>query len=369
MSDAAIIGAGPAGLSAAIALRRCGANVTVFEQHPVPPARVCGAFINPEGHAHLDSMGLMERVRDAGAIVVTDATVVAPDGRSSDVPIVRDERPGLALPRPVLERVMAEALRDAGGDVRWGARVTAAERRADGWGIDVVSGLTRASDTASMLVVADGRFSSLSGRPVRRARTGWFGWNTAFVGVSQAPGALSLYFYDRGYVGLLTFADGVTNICGMAALAGASVPRWESVLRSAASAHPALERALSAATRVDTFRGVGPLPFSRRMWPGRDVLVAGDAAAVGDPYMGEGISRALATGAVIVGAGLADGPTAQGFIARYNQDWRGRFHGRLRLGALLRLALARPSLGRPLVTGLVSRPSLLRRILNVAHDS
>ena len=67
MPDVVVVGAGPAGLSAAIGLRRAGADVLVLEQHPAPPPRVCGAFVNPEGASHLEALGLMDRVTDAGA--------------------------------------------------------------------------------------------------------------------------------------------------------------------------------------------------------------------------------------------------------------------------------------------------------------
>ncbi len=366
--DALVVGAGPAGLSAAIALGTAGVDVIVLEQHPSPPPRVCGAFINPEGAAHLETLGVMPGLA-AAAAPVSDATLTWPGGGHARVPIARGARAGLAVPRPALERAMAERLAEVGGRVRWSARVTGAERRGCKWAVDVMSGPAHDRLVAPWLVVADGRFSMLSGRHLPKARAGWFGWNASFAGVDQPPGALSLHFGRHGYVGLLTFRDGVTNVCGLTLRDGLTPASWEAVLTAAIDEQPALASLLRPATRIDAFRGVGPLPFSRRMWAADGPLLGGDAAAVGDPYMGEGISRALGTGpaltAVLVGSDLAEPPLPM--TDRYNAVWRQRYHPRLRFGTAARWLLDHPRLAPSVLTQVVSHPFLLRLVLSLAH--
>ena len=366
--DALVVGAGPAGLSAAIALRTAGVDVVVLEQHSSPPPRVCGAFINPEGAAHLETLGVMPGL-SAAAAPVTDATLTWPGGRRARVPIARGALPGLAVPRPVLERAMAERLTAVGGRIRWGARVTGAERRGGRWAVDVMCGSVHDRLVAQWLVVADGRFSSLSGRRPQKTRAGWFGWNASFAGVGEPPGALSLHFGRHGYVGLLTFADGTTNVCGLTRRDGSTTISWEAVLGEAIDEQPALASLLRPAARVDAFRGVGPLPFSRRMWAADGPLLGGDAAAVGDPYLGEGISRALGTGPALTAAldrGNLAGPPLP-MSDRYNAVWRHRYHPRLRFGTAARWVLDHPRLSPMALTQVVSHPFLLRLVLSLAH--
>jgi 2-polyprenyl-6-methoxyphenol hydroxylase-like FAD-dependent oxidoreductase len=366
MAEALIVGAGPAGLSAALALSARGVAVSVFEQHPAPPPRVCGAFINPEGTGHLATLGVLEEVREAGAVAVTTARVVAPRGRDVEIPLDRGGVAGLAVPRPVLERVLADNLTRRGGVIEWGSRVARADRDETGWGVDIRTGTATSQRRAPLLIAADGRFSSLSGRQTTRGRQGWFGWNATWAGVEKPPGHLSLHFHRSGYVGVLVFGDGLTNVCGLTRRRLGESTSWDAVWDQAFNQQPALARLMAGAERVSPFRGVGPLPFSAGMWSSGGPLLAGDAAAVGDPYMGEGISRALGTGPALL-ASLCDVPDVADATLRpaYARVWRRHYHPRLMLGTATRVVLARP---RVMTAVLGFAPSaLLRGLAAVAH--
>ena len=68
--DIAIVGAGIGGLAAAIALRRAGQRVTVFERFTAPRPVGSGLMLQPTGLAALERLGLREPMAALGAPIV-----------------------------------------------------------------------------------------------------------------------------------------------------------------------------------------------------------------------------------------------------------------------------------------------------------
>jgi len=63
-----IVGAGPVGMTCALALNRAGISVTVFEQEPTPPIEQRAATIHPSTLEMLDDLGVTKKIIPLGMI-------------------------------------------------------------------------------------------------------------------------------------------------------------------------------------------------------------------------------------------------------------------------------------------------------------
>ncbi|PZG24518.1 hypothetical protein C1I98_35535 [Spongiactinospora gelatinilytica] len=104
MKRAVIVGAGVGGLTAAIALRAIGWEVSIFERWPQINAEGTALGLRPDAHAGLAALGLGERLRER-TVPYRRARIRTPRGRHlADLPLGRIEGRGGA-PVRMLSRV------------------------------------------------------------------------------------------------------------------------------------------------------------------------------------------------------------------------------------------------------------------------
>ena len=88
-TDVVIIGAGPAGIAAAITAQARGRNVTVVDKATFPRDKFCGDGLTTECLRLLERLGLQPTdVTDWNA--VTDVVVRAPSGETYELPLPQD---------------------------------------------------------------------------------------------------------------------------------------------------------------------------------------------------------------------------------------------------------------------------------------
>lgn len=312
--DVVVVGAGPAGASAAISARRRGATVLLLDRSDFPRDKACGDGIAPHTLEVLRELGV-EGVED-GYAPVPALHLVGPSGTS----VVRKlARPDYTIPRKVFDARLVDAAVASGAKlVRHTVRAIS-ERP----GRVVLDGVI----SAGTVVGADGAYSVVRralGQPANP--DGYMA--LAIRGYAPAVGAVEHHIVTApavqwpAYAWNFPIGDGRANIGYGQVLRGAPLSREH-----------LLDRLAALLPHVDTRSADGlrahHLPLStHRPIPGRDrMMLAGDACSLINPFTGEGIFYAVVSGAL---AGDAAARAGRGAARLYGDALRRRLGRHLR---------------------------------------
>ena len=296
-ADVLILGGGPAGATSALLLARAGLSVILCESYATLPERVCGMYLCPAGVALLEELDLHHRVaRDARRL--RGMIMVAPNLRRLVTYFPSEDGipdHGLALVRPRLDNTLLEIAREAGAEIRMGARPTTVERADSGWRATLAEGEVI---EARLLIGADGRKSSVArllglALPTRRSRVALHIDRPARF--ETEPFGQMHVFDDGAYVGINAVDPETVNlsfVCDPEALRGLPVVNF-------VNDHIARSPHLSSLVEPlpgDAKPGV-TFPTNARVRSAAtdDAALVGDASGYVDPLTGEGIYGALWT--------------------------------------------------------------------------
>jgi menaquinone-9 beta-reductase len=387
-ADVVVVGAGPAGSSAAWHLASTGLDVALLEKAEFPREKVCGDGLTPRGVKALYDMG----VDAAGPGWVRRRGLrVHGGGRVAEVDWPRlDSWPdhGLVRTRRELDALLAEHARSAGARLVTGTTVSEPLLDDDGRvvGVRGEAGGDREPVTwrAPLVVSAEGLSGRLAkglglvrrtDRPlgvalrryVRSRRSDDDYLDIAFDLTADGPSRESL----PGYGWIFGMGDGTANVgYGLLDTRRGTGADRRSVLRRWLDLFPA-EDGLGEDDAVGPLRGAGlPMALSRGPAYTRGLLLAGDAAGTVNPCNGEGISAALESGrmaAETVAAALASpaGAAREAVLQRYPDRLRAELGRHHRLGLGFLALLARPAVVRLAMARGLRRPAITDAMLRV----
>jgi 2-polyprenyl-6-methoxyphenol hydroxylase-like FAD-dependent oxidoreductase len=160
-ADVLIVGAGPTGLALATMLRRAGITPVILDKLSTGKNTSRAAVIHAHTLEVLEDLGVSERLVNDGLKLATfsirDRDQVLAQLRFDTLPTRYAYL--LMLPQDRTERILIEALAEAGGDVRWGWTVEALVETPEGIEVSVASSQSRQTILARYVVGADGMHS------------------------------------------------------------------------------------------------------------------------------------------------------------------------------------------------------------------
>lgn len=383
--DAVIVGAGPAGSTAAILLARAGWAVALVEKQRFPRRKVCGECLAASNLPLIDALGIGAAFDALAGPPLRRVALMHRGGVvAADLPSADDPRYawGRALGRETLDTLLLEQAKAAGVVVfqPWSVQALNGSVGAHRCEIRQIDSGEKETLHAPVLIAAHGSWEALpSARENRRfaRRPGdLFAFKANFSGASLADGLLPVLSFQGGYGGMVMGDHGTLTLaccirqdrleaCRSAAPGQSAGDAVEAMLKSECQG---VANALAGARRCGGWLASGPIDPGIRLHDDDAFFRIGNAAGEAHPIIGEGMSMAMQSAWLLCEALLR--PAApQGALAdaqwqgcvrkRYHGQWRQHFAPRLRLAAVFAHVAMRPAVCGPVLKGLSHWPSLL----------
>jgi len=274
-----VIGAGPAGSSAAFHLAGAGFEVTIIERAAFPRIKVCGEFISPSATTLLEAIVPARELLAAGARRA-DRLVLEVNVRAAELTL---PTPAWAISRASLDATLLARACRAGAGVEQPATVREAHYFDDRVDVSLAGGRTL---TADLVIHADGSGRHDPGGAV--ANDPRLIGQKCHLRVPRGITGVRIRAARGAYIGTIQ-VEGDLATCALAAR--------KSVLAATGGDTDAMLKSLWPAYdnewRVSEWKSCG-IARSRYVNPGHPrSFRIGNAAAAVDPIGGEGIGLAL----------------------------------------------------------------------------
>ncbi|WP_069767817.1 FAD-dependent oxidoreductase [Streptomyces sp. LUP30] len=334
MARVLVVGGGIAGTAAALALRKAGQEVAVYEAHP-DSAEDIGAFLTlaSNGLRALAQIDASDAATSIGFPLTSMRVVDATGAESAHVPLGEAGDPLLryrCLRRGELNAALqAEAVR-RGVEIVHGARLASVEQAPDGGadGPGAPGAVTAhfadgGTATGDLLLGADGlnstvrRLTAPAAQPCYAGQRVFYGY-TADAPVSDVDetGCITMIRGSTAAFGHMTSPEGETYWFARVSadepltadeIAHAGPGHWRDLLVPLLRADPTAAAGIVAATKAPVLvTNATEMPNGAPWRSGRTLLI-GDAAHAASPATGQGASMALED-AVILAKCLRDAP-------------------------------------------------------------
>ena len=373
--DVVIVGAGPAGSSAAISLARRGYAVALIDKEQFPREKLCGDFINPAIWPIYQDLGVDHEIFSLEHEKISAIRITTLSGDESIVPIsthVHETPFGLGINRKNLDYVLVQAAVREGVTVlqrRWIKKIL---NKPEGWCLHAEHQSVAETCRATILIGADGRNSWVAHHTGlnRNASPGGktVGLQFRLKNFHKIPGRVEIHVFPGGYAGLVQLGDGTANLC-LSVMRGqlphnrpADLPAKLGLLQN-----PFLRDLLRETEFSQQVRSTFPVYFPPRRSYAERVLLVGDAAQVIEPVTGEGVYFATASGLIAaqtIDEAFQRGDFSAARLSEYERTFRRAFWRRRKLNRFIQYLVYRPALLQSLIRFSAKRRKPLGSLVN-----
>ncbi len=369
-ADVIVVGAGPAGSTAATYLARAGVDVLLLEKSVFPRDKVCGDGLTPRGVKQVLALGVDvsgdDWLRNKGLRVVGGGTSL-----ELPWPVLQDYPDfGLVRPRRDFDQMLADLAVKAGARLHVGTTVTGPvrdERTGAIVGVLARSDNGPGSFSAPIVIAADGVSARVAlGMGINKRDDRPLG--VAVRRYYKSPAKTHddfleshLELWDRtnaaspqllpGYGWIFGLGDGTVNV-GLGMLNSSKAfgnTDYRKLLRTWLDGTPP-EWGLREENAIGSIGGAGlPMGFNRTPHYADGLVLLGDAGGSVNPFNGEGIayameSAAMAAESVLQALGRADGPSREAALQGYAAAMKDHLGAYYRLGGMFSTLIGKPAI-------------------------
>jgi menaquinone-9 beta-reductase len=401
-ADVIVVGAGPAGASAAYHLAEAGVDVLLLEKGTFPRDKICGDGLTPRAVRHLMAMGIDT---DAPGWQRNRGLRIVGAGHRLELPwpeLASFPPYGLVRTRSDLDEMLARHAEQAGARLREGmsvigpvldertGRVTGVQARpVDDRGRRLPGPDRTETYSAPLVVACDGVSARIAialglerreNRPMGVAVRAYYTtprhddeWMESWLELwaPRADGAgLQLL---PGYGWIFGVGDGTANV-GLGILNTSKAFRhvdYKDVLRRWLAHTPEEWGFRDEANRVGRIGSAAlPMGFNRKPHYTRGVLLAGDSGGMVNPFNGEGIDYALESGhlaaeTIVEALARPQGPGRERVLEGYAAGLEAAYGGYFTLGRVFARMIGNPTFMKQATKYGLPRTALMRFTLKL----
>lgn len=386
-TDILILGAGPAGATAALFLAKQGVNSLLVDKAKFPRDKICGDALSGKVVEVLNKLNpelVNELYSNSKFLGSWGVTFVAPNEQALRVPFITKKEkvkaPGFIATRLDFDNWLLEKTkRQSAIQLLEETELRKFTKTENGWLAEAKNGMTI---SAKLILACDGAYSTFSrqaGGLITEPQHNCFGLRAYFENVKDLDheNFIELHFLNDflpGYFWIFPLPNGGANVgVGMRAdkMTKKKINLKKSFEEIIASYNTIAPR-FAEAKQIGEIKQYGlPLGSKRRKLSGDSYLLCGDAAQLIDPFTGEGIGNAMMSGMIAAQQAakcVANNNFTEGYIAEYDQRLYHRLWSELQLSYRMQQLVNYPSLFNFVVKKANSNPILRETISCMFED-